>query len=116
MATQTVTIQVDQTTAEVARALMAEAETAGKSTADLLDELRATGQPLILTINGGETVVIQSGSSYQKLLAEIERAETLAGIREGLEDLEAGRTQLFPEFLAELRQESGFPAERPATI
>lgn len=109
MAAQTVTIQVDQTTAEVVRALMAQAETAGKSTAALLDQLRETGQPLVLTINGGETVVMQAGNSYQKLLDEIEQAETLAGIREGLEDLKAGRTQPLPEFLAELGQEFGFP-------
>ena len=113
MNAQTVTIQVDPTTAEVVRALTRKAEIEGKSTAGLFAQLKETGQPLVLTINGGEQVVMQEAVSYQKLLEELDRADALKGIQRGLEAMEAGRTRPIHEFLAELRQESGFPETRP---
>jgi PHD/YefM family antitoxin component YafN of YafNO toxin-antitoxin module len=113
MTTQTVTLQLDQATAEVVRALLAKAETTGKSLAAMFEELKETGQPLLLTVNGGELIVMQDAASYQKLLVELEHAEALAGIQRGLEAIEAGRTRPVKEFLAELRAEFGFPEARP---
>lgn len=113
MTTQTVTLQVDQATAEVVRALMAKAETVGKSIAALFEELKETGQPLTLTVNGGEMIVMQDAASYQRLLEELDRAEAIAGVQRGLEAMEAGRTRPVKEFLAELREEFGFPESRP---
>lgn len=111
--TQTVTLQVDQATAEVVRALIAQSEATGKSIAALFEELKETGQPLMLTVNGGEMIVLQDAVSYQKLLEELDRAEAMAGIQRGLEAIEAGRTRPVKEFLAELREEFGFPETRP---
>jgi len=89
MTTQTVTIQVDQAIAEVVRALMAKAEAAGKSITALFEELKETGQPLMLAVDGAETIVLQDAASYQKLLEELDRAEAIAGIRRGLEAMDA---------------------------
>ncbi|MGH9755017.1 MAG: type II toxin-antitoxin system Phd/YefM family antitoxin [Blastocatellia bacterium] len=75
MATQNVTLQVDQAIAEVVRALM-------------------------------------DAGGYQKLLEELDHAEAIAGIQRGLEAMEAGRTRPVKEFLAELREEFGFPEWR----
>jgi len=113
MTTQTVTLQVDPATAEIARALMAKAEAIGKSIAVLFEELKETGQPLTLAVNGGEIIVMQDAVSYQRLLEELDRAEAIAGIQRGLEAMEAGRTRPVKEFLAELREEFGFPESRP---
>jgi len=113
MTTQTVTLQVDPATAEVVRALLAKAEAIGKSIAALLEDLKETGQPLTLTVNGGEMIVMQDAVSYQRLLEELDRAEARAGIQRGLEAMEAGRTRPVKEFLAELREEFGFPESRP---
>lgn len=81
MTTSTVTLQIDLATAEIVRGLMAKAETAGKSIAALFEELKETGQPLTLSLDDGEMVVMQDAASYQKLLAELDHAETVAGIR-----------------------------------
>jgi hypothetical protein len=113
MTTQTVTLQVDLATAEVVRALLAKAEKIGKSIAALLEDLKETGQPLTLTVNGGEMIVLQDAVSYQRLLEELDRAEARAGIQRGLEAMEVGRTRPVKEFLAELREEFGFPESRP---
>jgi predicted transcriptional regulator len=113
MATQNVTIQVDQAMAEVVRALAATAERAGKSTADLLAHLKATGQPLTLSINGGEMVVMQEASSYQKLLDELDFAESMEAVQRGFEDAEAGRVQTLEEFDKEMREKYSFLNQSP---
>lgn len=112
MTAQTVTIQIRPSDAPFLQALLAKAEEAGKTLADMFDDLKSTGQPLTLAVNGGE-VVLQDVESYQKLLNELDRAEATAGIQRGLEALKDGRTRPVKEFLAELRQEFGFPETRP---
>ena len=112
MATQTVTIQVDRTDAPFLQALVAKAEDVGKTLAEMFDELKATGQPLKLPLNGGE-IVLQDVESYQRLLADLARAEAIAGVQRGLEAMKAGRTRPVKEFLAELKEEFGFPESRP---
>jgi len=67
----------------------------------------------MLAVNGAEMIVLQDAASYQKLLEELDRAETIAGIQRGLDAMEAGRARPVKEFLAELREEFGFPESRP---
>ena len=65
-----------------------------RQTADYLQRLRKSGEPLVLTVNGQAEVVVQDAAAYQALLdlaSRADREETLAAIREGLADVEAGR-------------------------
>ena len=67
-----------------------------RQTADYLRRLHKTGEPVVLTVNGKAQVVVQDAGAYRKLVeaaARTERDETPAAIREGLADLEAGRTK-----------------------
>jgi prevent-host-death family protein len=67
-----------------------------RQTAEYLERLHKTGEPVVLTVNGKAQVVVQDAGAYQKLLesaARTEREETVAAIREGLADVEAGRTK-----------------------
>lgn len=50
--------------------------------------LKTTGDPQVLTVNGRAEVVVQDAMAYEALLEKVERAETIAGIRRGLEALE----------------------------
>jgi len=59
--------------------------------AAVLDSLGRSHRPVILTENGEPRVVVQEAESYQRLLDTIDELECVAGIREGLADLEAGR-------------------------
>lgn len=66
-----------------------------RQTADYLNRLHSTGEPLVLTVNGKAQVVVQDAAAYQKLVdaaMQAERDETIAAIREGLADARAGRT------------------------
>lgn len=67
-----------------------------RQTAEYLQRLHKSGEPVVLTINGKAQVVVQDAAAYQKLLeaaAKAEREETVAAIREGLSDVKAGRTK-----------------------
>jgi PHD/YefM family antitoxin component YafN of YafNO toxin-antitoxin module len=47
--------------------------------------------PLVLTVNGGAELVVQDAASYQDLLDRLERAETIAAVRRGMNDAEQDR-------------------------
>jgi prevent-host-death family protein len=67
-----------------------------RQTAEYLERLHKTGEPVVLTVNGKAQVVVQDARAYQKLLesaAKAEREETVAAIRAGLADVKAGRTK-----------------------
>src|SRR4029079_2740923 len=62
-----------------------------RNTPELLDQMRESGRPVVLTINGKAEIVVQDAASYQLLLDRMEEIETLAGIKRGLADMKAGR-------------------------
>jgi len=83
-----------------------------RQTADYLQRLRKSGAPLVLTVNGQAEVVVQDAAAYQTLLDLASRAdkeETLAAIREGLADVETGRTRPAREALKRLAKKYGIP-------
>jgi len=49
-----------------------------RNTFKLIEELKETGQPVVLTVNGKAEVVVQDSKSYQKLLDTIERLEAVS--------------------------------------
>ena len=74
-------------------------------TPEFVQQLKATGQPVVLTINGKAELVVQDATSYQALLDIAEEAKVLEGIRRGLEDVRTGRTQPLDEVFAEIRKD-----------
>lgn len=67
-----------------------------RQTSQYLERLQETGDPVVLTVNGKSQVVVQDVAAYQRLVelaAKADRQETVAAIREGLADVEAGRTK-----------------------
>jgi prevent-host-death family protein len=46
-----------------------------RNTSELLDRLKKTGNPLVLTINGKAEVVVQDAEPYQELLERVETIE-----------------------------------------
>jgi prevent-host-death family protein len=76
-----------------------------RDTAKLVRQLKKTGQPVVLTVNGKAELVVQDAESYQKLLEAKDRMEAIEGIKRGLESLKrnAGKPAetFFKEFFAE---------------
>lgn len=63
-----------------------------KNTPDFVHQMKETGEPIVLTINGKAELVVQDAAAYQRLLELAEDARVMEGIRRGLEDMNAGRT------------------------
>ena len=76
-----------------------------RDTAKLVRQLKKTGQPVVLTVNGKAELVVQDAESYQKLLEAKDRMEAIEGIKRGLESIRrnAGKPaeEFFHEFFAE---------------
>jgi prevent-host-death family protein len=77
-----------------------------RNTSELLDRLKKTGNPLILTINGRAEVVVQDAEAYQELL---DRVETIEGLQRGLSEVKAGRTKPAQEVFKRLRRKHDIP-------
>ncbi len=77
--------------------------------AEVLQHIRTTKRPVILTVNGRAAAVLQDAEAYQRLLDIAADASVAEGIRQGREDVEAGRTRPADEVFAEMRAEFGIP-------
>jgi prevent-host-death family protein len=77
-----------------------------RNTSELVDRLKKSGNPLVLTINGKAEVVVQAAEAYQELL---ERVETVEGIHRGLADVKAGHTKPARDVFNRLRRKHGIP-------
>ena len=77
-----------------------------RNTVELLDRLRKTGHPLVLTINGKAELVVQDAEAYQTLL---DRVETIEGIQRGLADGKAGCTKPARQVFDRLRRKHAIP-------
>jgi prevent-host-death family protein len=78
-----------------------------RNTPEFVQQLRETGRPVVLTVNGKAELVVQDAQSYQRLLDLIDRLEAIEGIKRGLADVEAGRTKPLAQFDAEMREKYG---------
>ena len=75
-----------------------------RNTPEFLRQLKETGHPVVLTINGKAELVVQDTASYQKLMELAERAERMDALKASLDDMKAGRVIPADDVLAEMRQ------------
>ena len=61
-----------------------------RNSSEVIEQLKSTGQPMVLTVNGKAEVVVQDAASYQAMLDLLDRAEAIAGIKRGLDSVEKG--------------------------
>jgi len=81
-----------------------------KNTSAFVEQLKQTGEPVVLTINGKAEFVVQDAAAYQKPRQMAEDARVLEGIRQGIEDMNAGRTVSLDEFKELARTKRGIQA------
>jgi len=80
-------------------------------TPEFVQQLKETGAPIVLTINGKAALVVQDAESYQKLLDLAEEAKVLEGIRRGLEDMRQGRGRPADEVFEKIRRDLNIPRD-----
>ena len=77
------------------------------NTSSAITQMKQTGEPIVLTVNGQAEVIVQDAKSYQQLLEKIEKLEVIAGIKKGLADIESEQTRPTTEFIDEIQQKYG---------
>jgi PHD/YefM family antitoxin component YafN of YafNO toxin-antitoxin module len=75
-----------------------------RNTPEFLRQLKESGHPVVLTINGKAELVVHDAASYQKLLERAERSERMEALQASLDDMRAGRVVPAETMLAEMRQ------------
>lgn len=78
-----------------------------RQSAEFIQQMKETGKPIVLTVNGKAEVVVQDIVSYQKFLDMMEYLETIAGIQEGLADVKAGQTRSLADFQQAMQEKHG---------
>ena len=77
-----------------------------------VEQLRRSGQPLLLTLDDESGVVVQDAAAYEELRQMADRCETVQAVKESLRDMAAGRTRPIREALAELATKHKLPHRR----
>ncbi|MFW6207029.1 MAG: type II toxin-antitoxin system Phd/YefM family antitoxin [Gemmatimonadota bacterium] len=78
-----------------------------RNTREHLERLKETGRPEVLTLHGEAEMVVQDADAYQQLLDRLERAEAIAGIREGLASMERGEGRPLEEVVETMKGAAG---------
>lgn len=78
-----------------------------RNSTELLRKLETSGCTQVLIVDGKPKAVLLSVKVYERLADEIEKAETLEGIRRGIAAMEAGETMSLAEAEAEIRKRLG---------
>ena len=73
----------------------------------MMKQLKKTGRPIVLTVNGKSEAIVQSAAAYQRLLDIAAEADEREGVRQGDEDVAAGRTRPAKAVFNEIRKQYG---------
>ena len=73
-----------------------------RNTSEFVEQLKETGKPIILTINGKAELVVQDAGSYQKLLEIAEKLEMIEALKPAIAEMKAGKGELAEKVFAEL--------------
>ncbi len=80
-----------------------------RNTSEVIEQLKATGEPIVLTVNGRAEVVVQDAAAYQRMLELVEQAEAIAGINKGLASMQRGEGVALDKAANKLRRKHKIP-------
>lgn len=83
-----------------------------RNTIEYVKKIKKSGHPLVLTVNGKAEIIVQDAESYQRMVALLDRTETIEAVREGLESVNQGKTISLDEFDKEMRKKIRAPKKR----
>lgn len=76
-----------------------------RNTNELVENLKRSKHPLVLTVNGKAELVVQDAQSYQELLEAAQLVETIKGIKRGLKQMKEGKGKTAEILFAEMFEE-----------
>jgi prevent-host-death family protein len=78
-----------------------------RNTSDFMNQMKETGRPVVLTVNGRAELVVQDARSYQRILERLERFEAVEAIRVGVAAAEDRQVRPARQALLELQEKLG---------
>ena len=78
-----------------------------RDTSKFLRQMKKTGQPIVLTVNGKAEMIVQDADSYEQSLREWDRRDRIASVKRGIADMKAGRTKSAKEVYSEFERKHG---------
>ncbi|MBD2443370.1 type II toxin-antitoxin system Phd/YefM family antitoxin [Dolichospermum sp. FACHB-1091] len=85
-----------------------------RNTNELINQMKETGNPLILTVNGKAELVVQDAASYQKILDYIKQLETIIERKRELEPTKSNNKKALE--LLKTWEEEGDEQEQTETL
>lgn len=82
-----------------------------RKTTEFVKQLKETGAPVVLTVNGKAEIVVQDAAAYQKLLELVEQVETVQILQERLAAARRGEGRPVDEFFDEMERKYGVSRE-----
>jgi len=82
-----------------------------RDSSKFIKQIKKTGEPIVLTVNGKAAAVIHDPDSYQAYLREKDRQDTIASVRRGIADARAGRVTEAEVFFKEFEKKHGIPSD-----
>ncbi len=76
---------------------------------EFVRQLKGSGEPIRLTVDGEAVLIVQDAESYRRLEELAEEGRAVEGIRRGLADIDAGRVQPIDEAFDEIGRELDLP-------
>jgi prevent-host-death family protein len=74
-------------------------------------QMKKTGEPVVLTVNGKAELVVQDAESYQRLLELKERADVVEVLRRRLTTINRKKGRTAEEFFSEFFAKNKIPSE-----
>ena len=78
-----------------------------RNSGDFMKQLKKTKRAIVLTVNGKPEAVVQDAASYQRLRDLAAFGDAGEGIRQGSEDVKAGRVRPSKTVFAEFEKRHG---------
>ncbi|HEY3782877.1 MAG TPA: type II toxin-antitoxin system Phd/YefM family antitoxin [Fimbriimonadaceae bacterium] len=72
-----------------------------------IEGLNKSHEPVLLTVNGKVQAVLVDPVSYQKMEETAQREKFIAALKEGLEDIDSGRTRPLEAVYADMKAKYG---------
>ena len=78
-----------------------------RNTTEFVNQMKQTKRPLVLTVNGRATLVVQDAASYQEILDRLEKFEVVEAVKAGITASEQGHVKPARKALKELQEKLG---------
>jgi PHD/YefM family antitoxin component YafN of YafNO toxin-antitoxin module len=74
-----------------------------KNTGSFIHNLKKTGRPNVLTVNGKAEIVVMDAMAYQKIQEKLELEQTILETNNSLKDFESGKFSSAEKVFGELK-------------